>query len=151
MPLMDTATVQPAARRVLPPLVFFLVVSGCSSGERFLPVAGTVNVNGQPLTLGTVSFRPDATRGNASLHHPTGEIDAHGHYELSTVGKKGAPPGWYKVLVFADLNQQKGPIHPEMPRWAVNVKYTRVETSDLYVEVVEKPGSTDYDLNLSPP
>jgi hypothetical protein len=97
-----------------------------------------------------VSFRPDPARGNTSQHHPTGEIDANGNYELYTVGKKGAPPGWYKVLVLADLNQKSGPVHPEMPRWAVHLKYTRPESTDLFVEVVEKPAPGAYDLNLSP-
>src|SRR4051794_919497 len=74
---------------------------GCGPpGEKFYPVAGKVTLAGKPLKVGTVSFRPDASRGNTSKHIPTGAIDAAGNYELVTVGKKGAPPGWYKVLVF---------------------------------------------------
>jgi hypothetical protein len=125
-------------------------VCGCSSqGETFFPVSGKVRVNGKPLPIGAVSFRPDVSRGNECLHHPTGEIDADGHYELFTLGQPGAPPGWYKVLVFADENQKGGEIHPLMPRWATHIKYTSEQLTDLFVEVVETPVPGTYDLELS--
>src|SRR4051812_13406743 len=87
-------------------LAVLLVLSGCKKDETesFLPVTGKVTLDGKPLTVGTVSFRPDVTRGNTSMHIPTGEIDAQGNYTLVTIRKNGAPPGWYKVLVFADAN-----------------------------------------------
>jgi hypothetical protein len=128
------------------------VVSGCGGnpGERFVPVAGKVRLNGKPLGVGAVSFRPDASRGNKSMHIPTGTIDAQGNYELVTVGKKGAPPGWYKVLVFADANTPPPgvPAHPIPPRWMTAVKYTDEQTTDLFLEVVENPETGAYDLNV---
>src|SRR5262245_48088289 len=107
-----------------------------------VPVAATVTVNGTRLSAGTLSFRPYAAKGNQSLHHPTGDIDASGNYELVTVGRKGAPPGWYKVLVFADANAQppKSSAHPLPPKWLVDVKYTKEETTDLTVEIAATPG-----------
>jgi hypothetical protein len=126
-----------------------LAAAGCAPrGERLLPVAGAARVNGAPLAAGSVSFRPDAARGNATQHHPTGEI-VNGAFELHTAGRKGAPPGWYKVLVFSDENRQQGPLHPVKPRWATDVKYTSEQTTDLFVEVVEKPAPGAYDLQLS--
>jgi hypothetical protein len=123
--------------------------AGCAGrGEQFLPVRGKVTLNGKPLTFGAVSFRPDAARGNRSQHHPTGRIEG-GQFELHTLRRKGAPPGWYKVLVFADENQESGPLHPALPRWATDVKYTREETTDLSVEVVDKPAPGAYDLTLT--
>src|SRR5262249_44285602 len=116
-------------------------------GEKFLPVSGQVTVNGTPLTFGAVSFRPDASRGNTTLHHPTGEIDSQGNFELYTARQKGAPPGWYKVLVFADENQKQGAVHPAPPRWAINPKSTS-EATPLSTEVVEKPAAGAYDLKL---
>jgi hypothetical protein len=95
-----------------------------------------------------VSFRPDAARGNASGHHPTGEI-VNGTFELYTARQKGAPPGWYKVLVFSDENSTQGGLRPVMPRWATHAKYTSEQTTDLFVEVVEKPAPEAYDLHLS--
>jgi hypothetical protein len=128
-------------------------LSGCGpeSGEQLVPVAGRVTLNGQPLTTGTVSFRPDSARDNASLHHPTGAIDEQGNYSLSVVRKKGAPLGWYKVLVFADANVQQGAAaHPLMPRWLVPAKYLSEKTTPLSIEVVASPRENAYDLPLSP-
>jgi hypothetical protein len=139
-------------RRVL--LLVFLSTwagSGCGKDESpLLPVVGQVLLDGRPLTTGTVSFRPDPSRGNASLHHPTGVIDAAGNYRLFTARKEGAPPGWYKVLVMADKNQTVGKeIHPRRPAWLVNVKYTQVETTTVVVEVVKQPPPAAYDLQLT--
>jgi hypothetical protein len=122
---------------------------GCSrQEEKFIPVAGQVTVNGQPLASGTVSFRPDPKRGNTSLHHPTGQI-ADGAFELYTLRQRGAPPGWYKVLVFADENQLAGSVHPLLPRWATHPKYTTETTTDLFVEVTDQAAPGAYDFRLS--
>jgi hypothetical protein len=128
------------------------VAAGCADpGEVMFPVSGKVTLEGTPLNVGAVSFRPDAARGNKSMHIPTGEIDPQGRYELITAGRKGAPPGWYKVLVFADANVQPNTVPTRLlpPRWLMNVKYTNDRTTDLSVEVVEKPGPEAYDLKLS--
>lgn len=125
-------------------------VASCGGDSAGLvPVSGKVFLEGQPLPRGSVSYRPDASRGNKSLHHPTGEIDAQGNYELMTVGKKGAPPGRYKVLVFAAEPTGPGPYGtPAMPRWLHDVRYTSEETTNLSVEVVAQPSSGAYDLKL---
>jgi hypothetical protein len=127
-------------------------VGGCGdTGEKFFPVAGKVTLANKPLPVGAVSFRPDAARGNHSKHIPTGAITAAGEYELITIQRKGAPAGWYKVLVFADANSLKPgtSAHPLPPVWLMNIKYTEEKTTDLFVEVVEHPGPGSYDLRLS--
>jgi hypothetical protein len=110
-----------------------------------------VKLDGKPLSVGTVSFRPDASRGNTSMHIPTGAIDANGNYELVTVTKKGAPRGWYKVVVFADANSldPKTASRPLPPVWLMNIKYTDDKTTDLAIEVVGNPSAGVYDLALS--
>jgi hypothetical protein len=132
---------------------FLWAGSGCGGAppEKFVPVAGKVTLDGDTLTVGAVSFRPDASRGNASMHVPTGSIDTQGNYELTTIGRKGAPPGWYRVLVFADANAvPTGTVpHPLPPRWMMNVKYTDEKITDLFVEVVELAQPGAYDLNLT--
>jgi hypothetical protein len=125
---------------------------GCGSpaGEPLAVVAGRVTIDGKPLTTGTVSFRPDAARGNGSQHHPIGTLDAQGNYTLVTVGQKGAPLGWYKVLVFADENSKPGrAAHPVMPRWLVHPKYTTEKTTPLAVEVVSSPQPGRYNFQVS--
>jgi hypothetical protein len=126
------------------------VLSGCGGpAEDLVPVTGQVTLDGKPLKVGSVSFRPDAARGNTSLHHPTSEIDAEGSYTLVSAGKKGAPPSWYRVLVFADENVQPGtPAHPVAPRWLVPAHYTDEKTTPLSVEVVAGPAEGAYDLKL---
>jgi hypothetical protein len=125
-----------------------LAASGCSGrSDGLSPVSGKVSAGGQPLKTGSVTFRPDTSKGNQTLHHPTGDIDAEGNYLLYTIGKKGAPPGWYKVLVFADGNPSPAPGIP--PRWLHHIKYTTEGTTDVLIEVVPNPPPGNYDLNLS--
>jgi hypothetical protein len=128
-----------------------LAFAGCSNkpANSLVPVSGKATVNGKPLAIGHVSFRPDAAQGNGSLHHPNGSFDANGNYVLMTGGEEGAPPGWYKVLVFADENQAAGVVHPHMPKWAIAEKYTREDTTDLKVEVVAESAAGAYDLVLT--
>ena len=125
--------------------------AGC--GERkdhLLPVAGKVTLDGKPLAGGSVSFRPDGSRGNATLHHPTGRIDPAGNFQLISGGRKGAPPGWYKVLVFAADRGEPRSGHHEPLRLLVPEKYTRERDTDLAVEVVPAPAPGAYDLRLAP-
>lgn len=125
---------------------------GCGDpGPVLVPVKGSVSVGGKPLAVGSVSFRPDASRGNTSAHHPTGSIAADGSFELVTLGKPGAPVGHYKVLVFADANtdaKTNTAAHPKPPAWLTDPKYTTEKTTDLRAEVVATPEPGRYDLKL---
>jgi hypothetical protein len=147
-----------ARRRVLPAAMLCLCcAAGCDSsgvGTTF-PVAGQVTLDGRPLAAksATVLFKPDAARGNKSTFEPVGRVDEDGNYELLTQGKRGAPPGWYKVIVTA-LNED--PKHPSGPhrerrpvaRSLVPARYGLAATTDLAVEVVENPAAGAYDLKL---
>jgi hypothetical protein len=113
-------------------------------------VSGKILLDGKPLTSvgqGSVSFRGDAGRGNGTLHQPTGTINAQGEYELVTVGKEGAPLGWYKVMVAAYANKiEEGPV---TPRPLLDPKYYSADTSELSIEVVASPAPGAYDLNVT--
>ena len=117
------------------------------NGVKLVPVVGHVRVDGRPLITGTLSFLPDPTKGNAGTLAPGGEIKADGTYTLFSSGRQGAPVGWYKVVVIA-----ADPVDPNKPyaprRSYVNSQYNTVETTDLLVEVAEKPASGAYDLDL---
>lgn len=129
-------------------LVALLAAGGCShDSDGFYPVQGKVTADGKPITVGSVTFRPDASKGNKTLHHPTGNIEADGTYTLYTISKPGAPPGWYRVMVFADGNPNPAPGTP--PQWLHNVKYTAEGTTDLRMEVIENAPAGAYDLKLS--
>ena len=58
-----------------------------------MPVAGHVTLEGETLTVGAVAFHGDASKGNKTMHIPTGEINSQGKFELTTIGVKGAPWG----------------------------------------------------------
>ena len=136
-------------------ICFALVVClvGCSSSEidrtKLVPVAGRIVRKGTPVARGTVSFRPNAAKGNLSKYEPSGEIDSGGNYRLKTSGRDGAPPGWYRIiLACAEPIDPKNPYAP--PKYLVNPKYATLETSDLAVEVVEGAPSGQYDLPVLP-
>ena len=63
-----------------------------------VPVKGKVTLGTTPLAAAQVSFHPDGPApegyvGSAAL------TDAEGKFELTVGGRKGAPPGKYKVTV----------------------------------------------------
>lgn len=145
--------------RLISALLAALAASGCSDasgvGQTF-PVAGKATIDNQPLTARTtiVLFKPDAAKGNTSPFEPSGTVDGDGNYTLTTKGKKGAPPGWYKVVVTA--REEEAPVHPKAPkqhrpvaRSLLPAKYGQAETSGLSIEVVENPAPGAYDLKLS--
>ena len=124
--------------------------SGCgkdSSGDKLFPVSGKVSYKAEPLTTGTVILVADAAKGNATKHEPRGPIDGQGNFQVSTAGRPGAPPGWYKVAVIANK-----PLNPNKP-YAVTgsllpKKYGNANTSELTIEVTEKPADAAYDIFL---
>jgi hypothetical protein len=134
------------------------MASGCrdNSGVGLtFPVAGKVTIGDTPLTATStvVLFKPDTSRGNTSPFEPAGTVDAQGIYVLTTRGKHGAPPGWYKVVVTA--REEATTVHPQNPRHRpmakslVPRKYGLENTSDLSIEVVKNPASGAYDLKLT--
>jgi hypothetical protein len=124
--------------------------TGCgkeSSVDVLFPVSGKVSYKGLPLTTGAVILVADAAKGNVTKHEPRGPIDDQGNFEVSTAGRPGAPPGWYKVAVVANK-----PGNPKNP-YAVTgsllpKKYTDAKTSELAIEVTEKPADAAYDIAL---
>ena len=124
-------------------------------------VRGRVMVGDVPLKTGIVTFQPDTARGNTTPHQPTANIDRNGNYELFTVGKVGAPLGWYKVLVTAIEESDEefakraaSPGRTRLPKSVINLsvinlKYRDLKTTDLVIEVVESPAPGAYDLKLT--
>jgi hypothetical protein len=134
--------------------LFALGCSGTSGVGKTFPVRGKVTLNDQPLAAGTavVLYKPDASKGNSSPWEPTANVDKEGNYSLTTNGKAGAPPGWYKVIVTATESGVAAPNDPKRghphPRSLVHAKYGQAKTTDLVIEVIENPGPGAYDLKL---
>jgi hypothetical protein len=124
-----------------------LNLSGCAPAESLIPVEGKITLDGKPLTKGSVIFHPDASKGNATLNQPHGEIDPSGTYRLFTQrDRDGAPPGWYKVSVMA---QERDPNDVYKITWITPPPYANHETSGIRIEVVEAPAPGAYDVAIS--
>jgi hypothetical protein len=124
-------------------------LAGCAAkSDKFTPVAGHVTVDGKPLATGSVTFHPDAAKGNQTPHIPVGSLDAQGNYKLMSATKEGAPAGWYKVTVSA-----QEPIDPQNPyappKNLINPKFSDSSTSGLGIEVVDQPPAGAYDIKLA--
>jgi hypothetical protein len=121
-----------------------LAAVGCSSEAQLPAVSGAATVGDAPLPSGTITFYPDAAKGNASAHRPTGIVE-NGRYELFVApGKKGAPAGWYKVVVYAVDDPQPG--RPN--KYFAHKDYADAKTTPLSAEVVSAPEPGRYDLKL---
>jgi hypothetical protein len=140
------------------PLFFVFLASGCfdSSGAvKTVPVAGKITLNDKSVTAAStiVLFKPDTGRGNTSLFEPAGSVDGAGNYQVSTKGKPGAPPGWYKVIVTATeprRPEEKGPKnHRPGPRSVLPARYGQAATTTVAIEVVERPAAGAYDVKLT--
>jgi len=143
-------------------LICLFAVVGCSDSKagKLVPVSGKVTTDGgQPLTVGTVTFLPDESKGNTSKFSPSGMVDSSGSYKLTTDNREGAPPGWYKVGVAAqgmsaggmpggDPGVVSDPTKTLAKGSPVNAKYQNPTTSGISIEVVESPAAGAYDLKV---
>jgi hypothetical protein len=130
----------------------WMALLGCGgeSGPVLVPVAGTVTVDGKPIPGAGVSFRADAGKGNTTGHAPAATADAQGKYEVTVGPRKGAPPGWYKVVVSAPVPPKSGGDAPAPVAVPFAAKYTDPNTTDLSIEVKAGAAPGAYDLKLSP-
>ena len=123
-------------------LCFGLFMSfGCGVGSTYVPVTGTLKIDGAFEAGVTLSFLPDAGGTNASA--TTSQM---GSFTVRTSDKEGCPPGKYAVTVVR-FEQPKNakpaaaslgpPINMPLPVNTLPDKFTKKETSGLSV-VVER-------------
>jgi len=138
------------AGRCLCLLSGLLASIGCEGEPQDLlyPVRGRITFDGRPLPRGSVTLRPES---NASWHQPTGIIEPAGEYVIYTNRRAGAPPGSYKVVVFATeaATNSSGAPHPALPTSIVPARYNLSEQTPLRLDVVAQPASKAYDLELT--
>jgi hypothetical protein len=121
-----------------------LFLSGC--GPALYPVHGKVTIDDKPLTTGSVSLRPDKSKGNNSSAVPIGQIAEDGTYTIETNGKPGAPYGAYKVVVVAGVPTK--PSETQSPlSLLVNAKYIGEDSTDLEL-TVPSASADGYNLKL---
>jgi len=124
-----------------------LVAAGCNgSGEApKYDVAGKVILDNGALSLGTVTYFPDAEKGNTEKTPASSQIKPDGTYTLQT------PAGFYKVAVTSEgMPTQMPAAGQAMPKaLPINAKYKNAESSGLRVEVVPSPAPGTYDLKVT--
>jgi len=128
-----------------------LSLGGCGNQEQgptLVPVSGTISVDGTPIPKAGISFRPDKSKGNSAPYQPGGAANDQGKYELIAAAKQGAPPGWYKVVVFPYSPPPGGPA-PTISIPEFNKKYSNPDTTDLSIEVKADAPPGAYDLELT--
>jgi len=105
-----------------------LSLAGCGDGRPArVPVSGTVVIDGQPLTCGSISFIQSGTRPAA------GPIGSDGRFTLTCFeAGDGAIPGHYRVAV-AGLE----PVNERTNRWHAPKRYSDPSTSGIEVEITE--------------
>jgi len=83
--------------------VSFLLVAalGCGSGPGYVPVSGTVRLNGEPYKDAVVTFQPMATATNANPGRGSSAYtDNGGRFVLLTFeGGKGAVAGKHRIRI----------------------------------------------------
>lgn len=113
------------------------ILSGCSKPKRRITVAGTVVVDGELLSSGTIRFVPEAGRAVSSAILTDGSFQLASNSVSEEGGKEGVPPGKYKVAVtsskiISDTNEQI--------EWFAPSHYADTLTSGLEIDLME---STD--------
>jgi hypothetical protein len=131
-----------------------LLLAGCGGGggPKYVPVAGRVVLNGQPLANASVVFQPLASGGN--VNPGTGsyaKTDAAGRFTLTVMGKEvaGAVVGKHHVAVTTGGSDEPAvdPNFPDAP--AKGRRTVPPQTYSLEVEV-PPAGLTDAVLDVKP-
>jgi hypothetical protein len=103
--------VRPMAYLLVRPMAYLLcacgllALTGCGGGLKLYPVTGTATLDGKPLSNCTISFNPDASKGNNLTVSCVSRLGGQGQFNLRTLavrakeGGPGAPLGWYKVTL----------------------------------------------------
>ena len=119
------------------------VLSGCG-GAYDATAYGTVMVNGERLSSGTVAFNP-VSQGPPAL----GVVESDGGYTIKIGRETGLPPGEYIVTVIAserNLQIPPGGGPPIPGKMLTPLQYSDVSTSNLRYTV--EPGSNEINLEL---
>ncbi len=140
--------------RSLSSLLTILLVVGCGGGNsvELHPVTGTVTIDGQPATVGSISFMPDVTQ-NTKGPLATSQIGEDGTFTLMTGSKEGAIAGFHKVVVECPFDpgagsSGSGSTTPEGggAKCNIHVQYGAANTTPLSQEV--KAGDNNFKIEL---
>lgn len=128
-----------------------LIALGCGEPDKVgptVPVVGKVTIDGAPVPIGNLVFKPDRAKGNNAAFEPVAFIHSDGTYTLKTLSKPGAPAGWYAVAIDASEPIKDVVSTGTIPKSYIPRSYNSETTSRLAVEVKAgaPPGSYDFAL-----
>lgn len=143
-----------ACRNVLCLLLMLLIVSGvagcggASDSPKVAVVIGQLTLKGNPYAKAGVSFRPDTDKGNKTKFIPSATANEDGEYELITGDQKGAPVGWYKVVIAAPSAPIAAGEAPKSGPPPFNSKYADPSATPFSVEVKETNPPEPFDFDV---
>ncbi|HWL10665.1 MAG TPA: hypothetical protein VNQ76_19820 [Planctomicrobium sp.] len=112
---------------------------GCGNGERYVPVRGTVTMDGQPLENVNLLFEPLSVGDELPAGKPSvGKTDVQGKFQLrSPLGKRdGAVAGPHRVRILSSVNK------PEYSEKQINDARDRLLSQEK-ADGVETPSISD--------
>jgi hypothetical protein len=129
-----------------------VLLAGCDTGPKVVPVTGTLTRNGQPVPNLTVHFVP--AEGRPSW----GVADENGKFTLEyDTTRKGAVTGTHTVWVIwrpstpqeemIELGQAKGKSGKPKDMKAIEEKYGKQEKSPLKVEITKAEENLEIKLD----
>jgi hypothetical protein len=146
-------------------VIGLVLLAGCGSGLKLVPVTGTVTIDGKPLAYKSLMFLPEeGTPG----HGGGGSTRGDGTYSLiasipgEMTDRAGVAPGRYRVIVFeptipiegdvqappAESQEPLPAIAPDFGRRQSGIPaiYTTKESTPLTLDVPESGGVLDLKL-----
>ena len=125
-----------------------MLVVGCGSGAKAVPVSGVVTLDGKPLPNAHVAFQPEATKGSMNSSAGSyGFTDASGTYTLrmNDNDHSGAVIGTHRVEI--NLKQEGDDRDPKLrpPPKTLPAKYNRQSELQFKVEG-SGTGAANFDL-----
>jgi hypothetical protein len=105
---------------------------GCSEPPQLIPVSGTVLIDGEPLSGGTIRFVPAGGRPVGSKIMENGSFQLGTSSVSSVGGVDGVPPGKYRIAVSSSiiLSEEEGTI-----KWVAPSRYADFRTSELEADL----------------
>ncbi len=112
------------------------MMSGCDGRPKRVPVSGQVLIDGEPLTLGSITLVPRGARPSV------GKIDKDGRFVLTCYeGEDGVIPGTHRVAISANEG-----IGDTGLKWFAPKKYADFRRSGLEVTIDEKTDELKIEL-----
>jgi hypothetical protein len=141
----DCAENQMAMQRLMRAVLLCLAASMLGCNNRGATVNGNVRLDGEPLTLGTVTFHP-LGEGRSGY----GSIAPDGSYSIHAGNGDGIPAGRYAVTVVAlePPTPSNSPFGMPTPgKHITPPRYASRSTSELTAQVQAGPNRLDLELS----